>query len=143
MKAKRITALIAALTLTLLTWLPALADGEAYGAYYIIADSDVRRLSENELWNYTRETLRYIRNELLARHGYVFGDNKFGRHFRTKSWYSEGGYENAVLSGIEWDNINLVKKVERLMDKMGTENSNQLDIATIQYNQMNNTCPGR
>ncbi len=114
-----------------------------YNTQYIIPDSDTRRLTEGELWAYTRETLRYIRNELLARHGYVFGDNKFGRHFRTKSWYSEGGYENAVLSGIEWDNINLVKKVERLMDKMGTENSNQLDIATIQYNQMNNTCPGR
>lgn len=114
-----------------------------YNTQYIIPDSDTRHLTEGELWAYTRETLRYIRNELLARHGFIFGDNKFGRYFKTKNWYTEGGYENAVLSNLEWDNINLVKKVERLMDTLGTENSTQLDISTIKSNQQNNTCPGR
>lgn len=114
-----------------------------YNTQYIIPDSNTRALSEGELWAYTRETLRYIRNELLARHGYIFGSNKFGRYFKTKAWYKEGGYESAVLSSLEWNNINLVKKVERAMDALGTENSMYLDITTIIVNQNNNACPGQ
>ena len=33
-----------------------------YDAFWIIADSDTRLLGEEELWRYSRETLRYIRN---------------------------------------------------------------------------------
>ena len=114
-----------------------------YNTQYIIPDSNTRALTENELWAYSRETLRYIRNELLARHGYIFGSNKFGRYFKTKSWYHEGGYENAILTSLEWQNVNLVKKVERAMDAMGTQNENYLDITTIIQNQNAGTCPGK
>lgn len=114
-----------------------------YNSQYIIPDSNTRRLSEGELWGYTREALRYIRNELLARHGYIFGDNKFGRYFKTKDWYEEGGYEKAVLTNLEWDNINLVRKVERDMDTLKTSNDSGLDITTIVYHQNNGTYPGR
>ena len=114
-----------------------------YNTQYIIPDSDTRALTEGELWAYSREALRYIRNELLARHGYIFGSNKFGRYFKTKDWYKEGGYENAILTSTEWNNINLVKKVERQMDALGTQNSGYLDITTIIQNQNNNTCPGK
>lgn len=114
-----------------------------YNTQYIIPDSNTRALTEGELWAYTREALRYIRNELLARHGYIFGDNKFGRYFKPKDWYKEGGFENAILTSTEWSNINLVKKVERQMDALGTQNSGFLDITTIIENQKNNTCPGK
>ena len=114
-----------------------------YNSQYIIPDSNTRYLTEAELWGYTREALRYIRNELLARHGYIFGDNKFGRYFDTKDWYKEGGYENAILTSLEWDNINLVRKVERNMDTLKTSNDSGLDITTIVYHQNNGTYPGR
>ena len=114
-----------------------------YNSQYIIPDSNTRYLTEAELWGYTREALRYIRNELLARHGYIFGDNKFGRYFDTKVWYKEGGYENAILTSLEWDNINLIRKVERNMDTLKTSNDSGLDITTIVYHQNNGTYPGR
>ena len=113
-----------------------------YNSQYIIPDSNTRRLTERELWGYTREALRYIRNELLARHGYIFGDNKFGRYFKTKDWYHSGGYENAILSNLEWDNIDLIRKVERDMDILKTSNDTGLDITTIIYHQNNGTYPG-
>ncbi len=115
-----------------------------YNTQYIIPDSDSRQLTEEELWAYSRETLRYIRNELLARHGYNFGDNKFGRYFKTKSWYSAGNdNDNLALSGLEWQNVNLVRKVEGYMDQLKTENTSGLDISTIISNQNANTCPGK
>lgn len=102
-----------------------------YNEQYIIPDSDVRELTEGELWAYSRETLRYIRNELLARHGYAYGNGKFGRYFKSTDWYVSGGYENAILTALEWDNINLVRTVERKMDILETENEEGLDIEEI------------
>ena len=103
-----------------------------YNEDYIIPDSDVRELTEAELWAYSREALRYIRNELLARHGYAYGStNKFARYFKSKDWYKSGGYENAILTALEWDNINLIRTVERKMDILETENESGLDIEEI------------
>lgn len=112
-----------------------------YNEQYIIPDSDTRELTEAELWAYTRETLRYIRNELLARHGYVFGGNKFGRYFDKTDWYEAGNYENEILTALEWDNINLVRTVERKMDILGTENEEGLDIEEIITWQNGGTLP--
>ena len=113
-----------------------------YNAQYIIPDSDMRELSEGELWAYTREALRYIRNELLARHGYVFGGNKFGRYFGSKNWYKAGGYENAILTTTEWNNIHLIRQVERKMDLLGIENEDGLDIEEIIMYQNGGVLPG-
>jgi len=115
-----------------------------YNEQYIIPDSNTRKLTEGELWAYTRETLRYIRNEILARHGYAFGStNKFAQYFNPKVWYTSGGYQDATLSSLEWNNIDLIKKVERTMDALGTQNQGGLDITTIIFNQQNGTCPGK
>ena len=114
-----------------------------YNADYIIPDSNTRLLTEGELWAYSREALRYIRNEILARYCYIYGDNKFGRYFMTKSWYHEGGYNDNKVSYLEWQNINLIREVEGAMDKLGTENPTGLDITAIIANQNNGTYPGK
>ena len=113
-----------------------------YTAQYIIPDSDTRALTEGELWAYTRETLRYIRNEILARHGYSFSAQKFADYFGGKAWYAPGGYDDSLLSGQEWRNIDTVKRVEREMDDLDMDNRGYLDISTILYNQQNGLCPG-
>ena len=100
--------------------------------FWIIPDSDTRLLSEAELWQYSRETLRFIRNEILARAGYAFENNKFYNYFNAKPWYSAGGYLTVnKLSATAWSNVDTVKAVERAMDKAGTANENGLDIAQI------------
>lgn len=127
---KKLIALALALITLALCAAPALA-AYTYDPYYIIPDSNVRKLTEDELWGFQRETLRYIRNELLARHGYAYGNGKFGRYFKSTDWYVSGGYENAILTALEWDNINLVRTVERKMDILETENEAGLDIEEI------------
>lgn len=114
-----------------------------YNAQYIIPDSDIRPLTEGELWAYSRETLRYIRNEILARHGYTFNTDKFAAYFGGKAWYQPGGYDDKLLSSLEWTNVDLVKYVEREMDALGLTNSAYLDIDAIIYNQSNGLCPGK
>ena len=115
--------------------------GYGFTSQYIIPDSNSRYLTENELWAYSRETLRYIRNELLARHGYTFDTEKFFVYFNGKNWYTPGGYNDNKLSSLEWANIETVKRAEREMDALGTANAGGLDISTIIYYQEMRLCP--
>ena len=56
---KKLLALTLALITLLLCAAPAaLAYTYTYDPYYIIPDSNVRALTEDELWQFTRETLR-------------------------------------------------------------------------------------
>ena len=117
-----------------------------YTVDYIVPDSNKRVMTSEELWAYSRETLRYIRNEILARHGYNFGNNKFGNYFITKSWYKAGNNNDAVnnkVTSVEWKNINLIRDVEALMDNLGTENPGGLDISVIVQNQLTGNTPGK
>ncbi len=82
---------------------------------YIIEDSGSRYLSEAELEEYTPKKLAYIRNEIYARYGYVFGDNEYQEYFDKKSWYErdysfEGKWED--LNTYEKANIKLIKSIE-------------------------------
>lgn len=82
---------------------------------YIIYDSDIRKLTELELSQYTKQELAYIRNEIFARYGYVFANKEYEEYFNWKSWYIpdysfDGSIEN--LNSIEKYNVNLIKKLE-------------------------------
>lgn len=102
-------------------------------ALYIIPDSSTRRLTEKELWQYRYETLGYIRNEIQARHGYAFHNEKFFAYFNAKPWYTAGDFitMGSSLSELERSNIRTVYEVEALMRERGTTNSTGIDIDDI------------
>ncbi len=80
---------------------------------YYIADSDVRLLTREELKNCSKEELGFIRNEILARHGYPFKTEKYKRHFEATSWYQrDADYSYDRLSEVEQKNVSLIKKLE-------------------------------
>lgn len=54
---------------------------------YIIKESDTRYLMEDDLRNLTKEQLGLARNEIFARHGYVFTTDEYKKYFSSKSWY--------------------------------------------------------
>lgn len=107
-----------------LALLPALPVREARAdTLYLIPDSDTRRLTEEEIWKWDRESLAYLWNEIFARHGYVFiSGGKYEQWFRSMPWYTPNKnsdnqkYCYPKVSQLEWDNVNLIKKVAREMD---------------------------
>lgn len=109
---KTLTALLlVALTLSLAT--AALADRT-----YIFPHSSTRRLTWAEVdeWNY--ESLGFAFHEILARHGFVFDPNgRYYAYFNRQPWYTPNADRNndracyPRLSGLEWDNIELIKAV--------------------------------
>jgi len=84
---------------------------------YVIADSGVRLLTEEELQKYSKNQLALARNEIYARHGRTFKLKEFADYFTGKSWYKisdKYDYENesANINEIESKNVNLILKVE-------------------------------
>ena len=55
------------------------------GGYYHITSS--RKLTEEDIKGKTKHELRIMRNEIYARHGYIFKDPILRDYFMQKSWY--------------------------------------------------------
>ena len=123
------TALTLLLTLALtLGALPAQVLAESL---YIIPDSDTRKLTREELWNYQYDTLLYAFNEIYARHGYKFETgSRCYNWFTLMPWYHPNASESATnhhetyaaCSAIENYNVDLIKAVRKEMRDAKTLN---------------------
>lgn len=79
--------------------------------HYLYPASSSRLLNSNELSSYNSKQLRYIRNEIFARHGYLFNSADLNQYFRSQPWYKAKG-KSISLSEIEQMNVNLIKGLE-------------------------------
>ena len=86
-------------------------------AQYIFPDSNSRYLSEEEVRGVETDRLFIGRNEIFARHGYIFQDEGLQQHFNSMPWYSgnvtaEQFNADAVFNDFEKKNAELIKRVE-------------------------------
>ncbi len=73
--------------------------------------ASTRRLSERELSGYTARQLKIMRNEIYARHGYIFQTADMKNYFAAQPWYRP--VSNSVsLSSIEQANVATIQRVE-------------------------------
>ncbi|GAE28224.1 hypothetical protein JCM9140_4434 [Halalkalibacter wakoensis JCM 9140] len=79
---------------------------------YLFYDSHIRRLSSSELSGLSDWELRIARNEIFARHGYVFESGDLTRYFYSKAWYSPNDSYNGALNAIEEYNVALIRSFE-------------------------------
>lgn len=72
-----------------------------------------RYLEPIDLENLSAFELKVMRNEIFARHGYIFKTVEMKNHFINQYWY-KGRYNNVdkLLSNIEKENILLIKSYE-------------------------------
>lgn len=81
-------------------------DYSDYLCYTYLSDSDLAYIS--------KEDLRFLRNTIYARHGYIFKSNDLKAFFSQFSWYKPRYTEipQSALSKIERHNIQLIQKYE-------------------------------
>ncbi|UZW14317.1 DUF5050 domain-containing protein [Clostridium pasteurianum] len=80
---------------------------------FILPNSNTTKLKEEDLKNLTKDQLILARNELFARHGYIFNTPEFKEYFESKTWYHPNSSFNGELKdNIEKYNFNLIKKIE-------------------------------
>jgi len=72
-----------------------------------------RLLSSADLSGLSKYDLKIMRNEIFARHGYIFMTNDMKNYFQNQSWYTPR-YSNvtAMLTSTEQKNVALIKRYE-------------------------------
>ena len=84
---------------------------------YLLADSDSRYLTEDDLAGFTAEQCRLARNEIYARHGRRFKDPALQRYFDSLSWYDgtiePDAFNDNVFNSYERANCSLIIDYER------------------------------
>ena len=85
---------------------------------YILPDSSSREINAQELQGMSYDELQMAINEIYARHHRKFVMEGVQAYFNSKSWYSgtieASAFDPAVLSQLEWKNIETMRK---LMDQ--------------------------
>ncbi len=84
---------------------------------YVFPDSGSRYLSEEEVRSAETDKLRIARNEIFARHGYIFNDEGLQQYFNSTSWYTgtipaDQFDMDEMLNDFEKKNAELIGKVE-------------------------------
>jgi hypothetical protein len=78
---------------------------------YTIASEKI--LTVDDLLNRNKYELKIMRNEIFARHGYIFKTNDMRLYFESQAWYSPRYDDvNSFLTEIEKGNIELIKRYE-------------------------------
>lgn len=77
----------------------------------VIPLSSDRIISERDLIGMDEATLRLARNEIFARHGYVFKSDELSAYFSQFEWYTPRT-RDVQLSDIEQSNVALIKSYE-------------------------------
>lgn len=76
--------------------------------------SDFMQISEGYLNEVTQVEVAMIRNEIFARHGYIFSSPAWDAFFRTASWYvPNSNYSEDMLSVLEKENLKIITEYEK------------------------------
>ncbi|WP_022755757.1 YARHG domain-containing protein [Butyrivibrio fibrisolvens] len=76
---------------------------------YIIPYSSDIMLTESDLEGLSAKELTYARNEIYARHGYVFKTSELNDYFNGMSWYLPNPNFDGTLYGVEEANTIFIK----------------------------------
>ncbi|AIQ65065.1 hypothetical protein PSTEL_20020 [Paenibacillus stellifer] len=77
---------------------------------YVIPESSKVVLTEQDVYELSPYKLNYARNEIYARHGYIFKDADYSAYFSEKSWYKKNpAFNESLLSGVEKKNLQFLK----------------------------------
>lgn len=84
-----------------------------YDNEFIIPYSDYQVLTRADVMHLTKWELRLARNEIYARHGYVFKSSELARYFSDQSWYvPRRNFKESDLNSVEVYNVRFIKKYE-------------------------------
>jgi hypothetical protein len=90
-------------------------DDKGLKGRYPFASTEI--LIDDIILGYSNEELRIIRNEIFARHGYIFKSADLKTHFENQEWYNPQVADvSNLLSDLEKLNIELLMRAEKGLD---------------------------
>ncbi|WP_062059876.1 YARHG domain-containing protein [Aquimarina longa] len=90
-------------------------------------------LSDKELQSKSAEELRFLRNEVYARKGYVFKSNELNAYFKNKAWYKEDS--NKDINTLKFTNqeSNYINKIRYLEENKNKKNETDTSTKCLNY----------
>ena len=83
---------------------------------YMFPNSDSAYLTDADLLGLSQEELRIAKNEIYARHGYIFQAEDLQKYFKKKSWYSPTvkgkDFDDSVFNKYEKANIEFIVELQ-------------------------------
>lgn len=109
---------------------------------YTIYNSQNRYLESEDLKDLTEKELSLSRNEIYARHGYIFSDEDLQFYFSAKNWYTpvSTSIPDSNLNEFESNNVRLIQLYEEKMD--GIEYDIESKYADYVYSDTGYIFPG-
>jgi hypothetical protein len=94
-----------------------------------------REVGTKHLLNYNLEDLKIIRNEIFARHGYIFKDYELRNYFSQQAWYKPE-FEDVTekLTEIEKRNIINLKRFEEFLSRHTEKERLQIHTVVGKWN---------
>ena len=87
---------------------------QADSSEYMLPDSATRVYDVSELEGMSDHDLFVARNEIYARHGYVFEAGELSDYFASKSWYHPAEvFNEGDITDIERQNVSLILSIEQ------------------------------
>lgn len=84
---------------------------------YILSESNSRLIEYTEILDFDTETLNLAKNEIYARHGYIFDTDSIAKHFQKCKWYipsvKSSEFTDSVFNQYEVQNIRLLEDYEK------------------------------
>ena len=104
---------------------------EELAQQFVFPDSANKYLSEDEIRKVDVDKMNIGRNEIYARHGYIFTDEEMKQYFENQQWYRErvtaDQFKEDVFNSFEKKNIELIKKVEDEVNGTNGQETNNSD----------------
>lgn len=87
-------------------------DSDEFGDVYLFP-SDREYITESDLSGKSKDEVAMIRNEIYARHGYIFNTEPFKSYFESQEWYVPNeNFNDSIFSEIEKTNKDFLVKYE-------------------------------
>ena len=84
--------------------------------YKVFEDSSERLLEWSDIYILSNEDIRIAKNEIYARHGYIFKDENLKNYFMGQLWYIPSvkaeEFDDSVFSDIEKRNLELLNRLD-------------------------------
>ena len=87
-------------------------DGEETDNYWTLFESEifVRELTEEDLYGFTAKELTYLRNNVYARHGYIFNSQELTEYYSQYSEYVQNpDFSVEEFSSVEKHNVDFIR----------------------------------
>lgn len=94
---------------------------------YLFENSSTEELDLYQISGFDEELLGLARNEIFARHGYIFSKEDYKKYFENKNWYAPSKKLNEIkLSEVEQYNVKYLKWREKYIKEEGDYSSSWL-----------------